>query len=76
MRNDREQTVEEFWALELDSADQALLDDAFERDRELRGETAAMFGRLGEHDLRDTFVQALARRLRGLASSQRPVRAA
>ena len=68
-------TTDEFWELDLSAEDQALLDDAFERDRALRDETAAMFARLVELDLRDTFVEAVVRRLASLASSQPPVRA-
>ena len=77
MPDAREQarTVAEFWAVELDAGDQALLNSAFERDDELREHTAAMFGRLVELDLRDIFVEALLGRLRALTSTQRPVRA-
>lgn len=64
-----------FWAVELDTEDQALLDQAFERDPDLRGDTAAMFGGLIRLDLRDVFIGALIRQLRALGDSSRPVRA-
>ncbi|MCA1701270.1 MAG: hypothetical protein LC790_21175, partial [Actinobacteria bacterium] len=71
--HDDARTTAEFWDLELGADDQTVLDQAFERDGELRVETAAMFGRFLELDLRDTFVTALVGRLRGLTASQRPV---
>ena len=44
MPDAREQarTVAEFWAVELDAGDQALLNSAFERDDELREHTASV----------------------------------
>ena len=56
-------TTADFWDLPLNANDRGLLDEAFERDGELREETAAMFSRLLELDLRDTFVRALVSRL-------------
>ena len=67
--------VERFWAIELDGVDRALLDAAFERDGELRRDTAHMFAGLVGLGLREVFVDALVDRLRGLESSQRPVAA-
>lgn len=64
-----------FWAVKLDAGDQALLEQAFARDPDLRGDTAAMFGGLIRLDLRDVFIAALVRQLRALGDSPRPVRA-
>jgi len=75
MCDERDHTADGFWDLELAAEDQALLEEAFGRDRELRAQTASMFGRLVELDLRDTFVEALVSRLRALKSPHRPVRA-
>ena len=71
----RDAVVDRFWAVELGAADQQLLDAAFERDRELRRDTAHMFGGLVELDLREVFVGALVDRLRVLENSRRPVAA-
>ena len=62
-----------FWAIDLAAADQALLDQAFERDRELRRDTAHMLGGLVELDLRDVFVGALVDELRALDGPRPPV---
>ena len=67
--------TDRFWALELDDADRALLERAFERDGELRHDTALMFGGLVELRLRDVFVAALVDQLRRQQDSQRPVAA-
>ena len=69
----RDAVVDRFWAVELDAADQQLLDAAFERDRELRRDTAHMFGGLVELDLRDVFAGALVDELRALEGPRPPV---
>ncbi len=66
-------TANRFWAVELGAADRALLERAFERDCELREDTALMFSGLVELELREVFVEALIHGLRGLEDSQRPV---
>ena len=59
-----------FWAIDLAAADQALLEEAFARDRELRRDTAHMFRGYVELDLWKVFVGALLDELRALEGLQ------